>query len=341
MKVLGFGEILLRLSAPGYTKLFQKDYLDATFCGAEANVAVSLAVLGIESAFLTKLPDNVLGKAAENSLRYFGVDTGKIQYGEGRMGTYFLEKGASQRSSKIIYDRAYSAFALMKRDELAWERIFEGIGWFHWSGINPALSENIINICLDALKTAKNKNIVVSCDLNYRKNLWSEEKAQRIMCKLLPYVDICIANEEDADKTLGIKNTLNDMEAGRLDRVGYREVAKKIYKRYGCKYVATTLRESYSASNNGWSALLYDCLNDELFQSKKYDIQLVDRVGGGDSFAAGLIYGFLSKMNHQEIIEFATAASCLQQTIEGDYNRNTVCDIQNLLVKGGSGRVER
>ena len=161
MKVLGFGEILLRLSAPGYTKLFQKDYLDATFCGAEANVAVSLAVLGIESAFLTKLPDNVLGKAAENSLRYFGVDTGKIQYGEGRMGTYFLEKGASQRSSKIIYDRAYSAFALMKRDELAWERIFEGSGWFHWSGIIPALSENIINICLDALKTAKNKNIVV------------------------------------------------------------------------------------------------------------------------------------------------------------------------------------
>lgn len=341
MKVLSFGEILLRLSSPGYTRLFQKDSLDATFCGGEANVAVSLSIFGVDSIFVTKLPNNDVGIAASNSLRYFGVDTSKIIYDEGRLGLYYLEKGASQRSSKVIYDRKNSLIAEAKLEDFDWEYIFEGVNWFHWTGINPALSDNLAEICLEACKIAKQKGIIVSCDLNYRKNLWSSQNAEKVMTQIMSYVDVCIANEEDADKVLGIKTKNNDIENAKLNKEGYVEVAKTICERYGCKYVAITLRESYSASKNGWTAMLYDFAKDESFFSRTYEIQIVDRVGGGDSFTAGIIYGLVSEMKNQDIIEFATAASCLKHTIEGDYNRTTIEEVEKLLISGGSGRVDR
>ena len=244
MKILSFGEILLRLAAPGYTKLFQKDRFDVTFCGGEANVAVSLSIFGLDSAFLTRLPEGIIGEAAINSMRYFGVDTTKIVYGNGRMGLYYLENGVSQRPSKIIYDRSYSSFALAKREEFNWDDIFTDVNWFHWTGITPALSDNVIEICIDACKTAKDKGIIISCDLNYRKNLWDSEKAKKVMSQLMPYVDICVANEEDADKVLGIKPENNDVEGGKLNKIGYECVAKEICKEYNCKYIAFTFRES-------------------------------------------------------------------------------------------------
>lgn len=341
MKVVLFGEILLRLTAPGYNKLFQKDSLDVTFCGSEANVAVSLSVFGLKSMFVTKLPKNPIGQAAINSMRYFGVDTSQVIYGEGRMGLYYLEKGVSQRPSKVIYDRAYSAISLAKRDEFDWNSIFNGASWFHWTGINPALSDNMIAICLEACKVAKSRGITISCDLNYRKKLWSSEQAQKIMMSMMPYVDVCIANEEDAEKVLGIKLENNNIENGKLNKGGYEFVAKEICNKYGCKIVAITLRESYSASTNGWSALLYDSVKRKSYYSYKYDIQLVDRVGGGDSFAAGLIYSMIVGKSYREAIEFATGASCLKQTLEGDYNRVTVEDVELLLANGGNGRVQR
>lgn len=341
MKVLSFGEILLRLAAPSYTRLFQKDSLDASFCGGEANVAVSLSLFGLDSAYLTKLPQNDVGIAAVNSMRYFGVDTSEIIYGEGRMGLYYLEKGASQRPSKVIYDRAYSAIAMARRDDFDWEKIFEGVNWFHWTGITPALSNEVAAICEDACKVAHEKGIIISCDLNYRKNLWSSKKAKTVMTRLMPYVDVCIANEEDADKVLGIRPTDNDVESGKLNKDGYVFVAKEIANRYGCKYVAITLRESYSASVNGWSGILYDSNNEKPYYSKKYDIQIVDRVGGGDSFTAGIIYSLITKKECQEVIEFAVAASCLKHSIEGDYNRISLADVEYLLESGGNGRVQR
>lgn len=342
MKILSFGEILLRLAAPGYTKLFQKDSLEATFCGGEANVAVSLANFGLDSAFITKLPNGPVGVAAANSLRYFGVDTSPVIFGdEGRMGLYYLEKGASQRPSKVIYDRADSAIALAKREDFDWNKIFEGVSWFHWTGINPALSDNMAEIVSDACKVAKAKGVTVSCDLNYRKNLWTSEKAKQVMTELMPYVDVCIANEEDADKVLGIKPKNNDVEAGKLNKAGYEFVAKEICARFGCKKVAITLRESYSASVNGWSGMLYDAVEGKAYYSKKYDIQIVDRVGGGDSFTAGIIYSLITCKKNEDSIEFAVAASCLKHTIEGDYNRSTVADVEALLLSGGSGRVQR
>ncbi len=340
-KILSFGELLLRLSSPGYTKLFQKDSFETSFCGGEANVAVSLAKFGLKSQFVTKLPDNDVGHAAVDSMRYFGVDMSKVLYGAGRMGLYYIEKGASQRPSKIIYDRTYSAVSMALPSEFDWEVIFDDVEWFHWTGISPALSDNMVSISEEACRIAKKKGIVVSCDLNYRKNLWDSERAQRVMKTLLPYVDVCVANEEDAEKTLGITIQENDIENGKLNRNGYEKVAKTIHTLYGCKKVAITLRESYSASRNGWSAVLYDGVEDQIFCSVKYDIQIVDRVGGGDSFTAGLIYGIATQMNNQNIIDFATAASCLKQTMEGDFNRTTVADVEELLKSGGSGRVQR
>jgi len=341
MKVLSFGEILLRLAAPGYTKLFQKDSFDATFCGGEANVAVSLAIFGLESSFLTKLPANDVGYAAVNSMRYFGVDTSKILFGNGRMGLYYLEKGASQRPSKVIYDRAYSSIALAQSEDFNWDLIFDGVDWFHWTGINPALSDKLAEICMDACKAAQQKGITVSCDLNYRGKLWKPEKAKSVMTRLMPYVNVCIANEEDAEKVLGIKPENNSVESGELNREGYKFVAKEICSKYGCKYVAITLRESYNASVNGWSAILYSASKDKTFHSMKYDIQIVDRVGGGDSFTAGIIFGLACGKEEQSVIEFATAASCLKHTIEGDYNRTTVADVEALINSGGNGRVQR
>lgn len=341
MKIITFGEILLRLAAPGYTKLFQKDSLDSTFCGAEANVAVSLSIFGLDSAFVTKLPNNDVGIAAVNSLRYFGVDTGNVVYGNGRMGLYYLEKGASQRPSKVIYDRESSAIALAKRADFDWGKIFDGAGWFHWTGINPALSNELADICEDACKVAKMKGLTISCDLNYRSKLWKPEKAQRIMKSLLKYVDVCICNEEDAEKVLGIKPPNTSVESCELNNSDYVQTAEMICRCYGCKYVATTLRKSFSASRNGWSAILYDAEALKSYFSREYNIQIIDRVGGGDSFAAGLIYALSQKMDCQNAIDFATAASCLKHTIEGDYNRTTVADVQNLLCNGENGRVQR
>ena len=341
MRVITFGEILLRLAAPGYTKLFQKESLDSTFCGGEANVAVSLSIFGLDSSFVTKLPDNDVGCAAVNSMRYFGVDTKDIVFGDGRMGLYYLEKGASQRPSKVIYDRAYSAIALARRDEFDWDTIFEGADWFHWTGINPALSDELALICEDACKVAKSKGLTVSCDLNYRGKLWTPEKAQEIMPHLLKYVDVCICNEEDAERALGIKAPNTDVESGELNKAGYVQTAEMIYSYYGCKYIATTLRKSYSASHNGWSAMLYNSEALESYFSKEYDIQIVDRVGSGDSFAAGLIYAMTQRMECQDAVEFAAAASCLKHTIEGDYNRTTITDVNNLIKFGGNGRVNR
>lgn len=341
MKVVSFGELLLRLAAPGYTRLFQKDSLDATFCGGEANVAVSLAIFGLESSFVTKLPANDVGRAAVNSLNYFRVDTSKTVFGEGRMGLYYLEKGASQRPSKVIYDRSFSAISMASKDDFDWEAIFEGADWFHWTGINPALSDELAEICLEACRIAKEKGMTVSCDLNYRKNLWSSAKAQQVMPRLMPYVDVCIANEEDADKVLGIKAEGSDVESGLLDKTGYVQVARKICSEYGCKKVAITLRKSYSASRNGWGAMIFDAGTDKASFSTEYDIQIIDRVGGGDSFTAGVIYGLITQRTDWDTVEFATAASCLKHTIEGDFNRTTIADVEALVKNGGNGRVQR
>lgn len=341
MKVVTFGELLLRLAAPGYTRLFQKDCFDATFCGGEANVAVSLANFGIETSFITKLPNNDVGIAAARSLNYFGVDTSGIIYGDGRMGLYYLEKGASQRPSKVIYDRAYSAIALANKNEFDWDSIFDDTDWFHWTGINPALSDELAEICLIACQKAREKDIMISCDLNYRAKLWSSEKAQSVMKKLMPYVDVCICNEEDAEKVLGIKSEQTDVASGKLNITGYEEAAKRICSLYGCKYVATTLRKSYSASRNGWSAMLFEAEKQRSYVSAEYDIQIIDRVGGGDSFGAGLIFALISGYNAQDSIEFATAASCLKQTIEGDFNRIRLSEVDSLLKNGGNGRVIR
>lgn len=341
MRVISFGELLLRLSAPGYTKLFQKDCLDSTFCGSEANVAVALANFGIDSAFVTKLPDSDVGHAATHSLDYFKVDTSNVIFGTGRMGLYYLEKGVSQRPSKIIYDRGYSAIALAHKDEFDWDVIFEGADWFHWTGINPALSDEMTEICLKACMKAKEKRLTISCDLNYRAKLWTSEKAQEVMKPVMKYIDICICNEEDAEKVLGLKPEMANVETGELDTAGYVRTAEMICDLYGCKYVATTLRKSFSASMNGWSAMLYDAGSSRSYFSREYDIHIVDRVGGGDSFAAGLIYAMRKGGDCQDIIEFATAASCLKQTIEGDYNRVSVRDVETLLKTGGNGRVQR
>jgi len=338
MKVLTFGELLLRLSAPGFEKLFQSDNLKTTFCGGEANVAVSLANLGVESCFVTKLPNSDIGHCAAHSLDYFNVDTSNIVYGNGRMGLYYLEKGASQRPSKIIYDRKHSSFSMARKSDFNWDNLFEDVDWFHWTGITPALSNNVLQLIIEACVKAKEKGIIISCDLNYRKKLWSPENAQKVMKQLLKYVDVCIGNEEDAQFALGI-NSNSNVEKAEIDISSYESIARKIEIEYCCKYVAFTLRESYSASRNGWSGILYH--QGKTYISKKYDIQLVDRVGGGDSFSAGLIYGLINHCGDQESIEIATAASCLKQTIEGDFNRSSIEDVMQLVKGNGNGRVQR
>lgn len=340
MKVLSFGELLLRLSSPGYTKLFQKDSLDATFCGGEANVAVSLANYGIDSEFLTVVPDNDIGRAALNSLRYFGVNVDKSVYKGGRMGLYYLEKGASQRPSKVIYDRAFSSISMSLPADYDWDKLFEGVDWFHWTGINPALSDWMIIICEEACQKAKEKGITISCDLNYRKKLWSTKTAQEVMTRLVQYVDVCIGNEEDAEMGLGIKAPDNNVESGHLNKAGYEYVACEICRRFNCKKVAFTLRESINASRNGWSGMIYDAIGKAEY-SAHYDIDIVDRVGGGDSFTGALIYSLISGKNDKDSIEFAVAASCLKHSIEGDYNRVSIADIENLIKNGGNGRVQR
>ncbi len=340
MKVVTFGEIMLRLSTPGFSRFAQAGRFDVHYGGGEANVAVSLANFGLESVFVSRLPENDLGQAAINMLRGFGVDTRFIVRGGRRIGIYFLETGASQRASRVIYDRAGSAIAEILEGEIDWERVLDGAGWFHWTGITPALGANCRRELRAALETARRLGLTVSCDLNFRKKLWSPGEARAVMEPLMAYVDVCIANEEDAEKSLGVVVENSDVEEARLDREAYFRAARKLKDNHGFKTVAITLRESYSASENGWSAVLLDERGDALV-SRQYDIRLVDRVGGGDAFAAGLIRGLLKKEDSARALEFAVAASCLKQTIPGDVNRVCVEEVEKLIAGGGSGRVER
>lgn len=338
-KVVTFGELMLRLAPENYLRFVQSDKYEATFGGAEANVAVSLANYGIDVAFVSKLPAHEIGQSAVNSLRKFGVDTSKIVRGGDRVGIYYCEKGASQRPSKVIYDRAYSAIALAKLDDFDWAKIFEGVSWFHFTGITPALSDDVAKICLVALKKAKELGITVSCDLNFRKKLWSKDKAKEVMTELCGYIDYCIANEEDAKDVFGIEAENTDIYSGKIDREGYISVAKQLTEKFNFKGVAITLRESISANDNNWSAMLYT--DGQAYFSKKYAMHIVDRVGGGDSFGGGLIYSLLNDFDSQKAIEFAVAASCLKHSIEGDYNLVSVSEVQALAGGNASGRVQR
>jgi 2-dehydro-3-deoxygluconokinase len=338
-KVVCFGEIMLRLSTPGYQRFLQADSFDVTYGGGEANVAVSLANYGLDAYYVTKLPDNPIGDAARNHLRRYGVKTDYIVRGGERLGIYFLETGASQRPSKVVYDRKYSSISSIKPGEIDWKKVFEGAKWFHFTGITPALSDSAAEVTLEAAKTAKEKGLTVSCDLNYRKKLWSTEKANRVMSELIKYVDISIGNEEDAEKVFGIKAENTDITSGELSEEGYKEVARQLVEKFGLKMAAITLRESYSASDNGWSVMLYDGKN--YYKSRKYEVHIVDRVGGGDSFAGGLIYSLISGYDCQKAVEFAAAASCLKHTIPGDFNLVSTSEVTNLMEGDGSGRVQR
>ena len=330
MKVLTFGEIMLRLRAPGHERFFQSNMMEATFGGGEANVAVSLANYGMDTQYCTVLPDNAIGDECIKELRRFGVDVSKVQRGPGRMGIYFLENGANQLPSKVVYDRAYSSIALAKPGDIDWDTVFEDVGWFHITGITPAISESAMELSLESVKVAKKKGITVSCDLNYRKNLWKYgKKAAEVMRELAKYVDVAIANEEDVQKSLEITIDV-DVESGDLDREKYKAL----------KMIAITLRESHSADWNGWAA----CLNDgeNFYVSKKYEIRdIIDRVGGGDSFAGGLIYGLKTHKDKQQALEFAVAASCLKHSIIGDFNRVSASDVEKLMGGDGTGRVLR
>ncbi|MDR1249742.1 MAG: sugar kinase [Treponema sp.] len=338
-RIVSFGEIMLRLAPEGYYRFVQAHTLGATFGGGEANVAVSLANFGLDAAFVTKLPQHEIGQAAVNRLREFGVDTSRIARGGSRVGIYFLEKGASQRPSKVIYDRAHSAVAEAVPADFDWKAILEGTSWFHFTGITPALGDTVALIVMEACKEARARGITVSCDLNYRKNLWSREKAGDVMGRLMEHVDVCIANEEDAADVFGIHADNSDITAGRISHEGYQGVAKVLADRFGFRKVAITLRESISANDNNWAAMLYD--TGAFYFSKKYPVHIVDRVGGGDSFGAGLIYGTVMGFSPQETIEFAVAASCLKHSIEGDFNHVSVDEVKKLAGGDASGRVQR
>ena len=338
-RVITFGEIMLRLAPEGYYRFVQANSFGATYGGGEANVAVSLANFGIDTAFVTKLPAHEIGQAAVNELRKFGVDTSRIVRGGNRIGIYFLEKGASQRPSKVIYDRAHSAIAEASPEDFDWNEIFQNADWFHFTGITPALNDTLAAICLDACKKAKELGLTVSCDLNYRNKLWSREKAGQVMSELCKYVDVCIANEEDAADVFGIRAANTDVTKGTVSHEGYKDVAKQLAGRFGFSKVAITLRKSLSASDNNWAAMLYD--GTEFYFSKKYAVHIVDRVGGGDSFGGGLIYACLNQYDPQSAIEFAAAASCLKHSVEGDMNMVSVSEVQKLAGGDGSGRVQR
>jgi 2-dehydro-3-deoxygluconokinase len=341
-KVVTFGEIMLRLSTKGFTRFIQAQDFDVTYGGGEANVAVSLANYGMESCFVTRLPNHEIGQSAVNHLRRFGVNTKYIVRAGERIGIYFLETGASQRPSKVVYDRSNSAIAGIKKGDIDWKIVFDKCGWFHWTGITPAISKDVREVLSDACIAAKKAGVRISCDLNFRSKMWSEKEAQSVMIPLMEYVDLCIANEEDAEKSLGLKAEKTNVEKGQIDELGYFQVAQTLKKKYNFESVAITLRESYSASNNGWSALLLDNKDCSApYRSKKYDIDIVDRVGGGDSFASGLIFGLLNKSNTKEALEFAVAASCLKHSIPGDFNLVSIDEVEKLMKSGGSGRVER
>ena len=340
-KIITFGELMLRLQPYNYERFVQCDHVEFTFGGGEANVAVSLANYGMDAAFVTKLPAHSIGQAAVNSLRRYGVDTTKIVRGGDRVGIYFNEKGASQRGSVCIYDRTHSAIQLADPTDFDWDKIFDGADWFHFTGITPALGENLVAICLEACKAAKARGIKISCDLNYRGKLWTRDQARAAMTQLCQYVDVCISNEEDAKDVFGIEAEATDIYAGELNHEGYKSVAKQLADKFGFEMVAITLRESHSAFDNGWSAMLYNVAKNEYCFSKKYNLHIIDRVGGGDSFGGGLIYALLSGKDTQAAVEFAVAASALKHSIEGDYNMVTVAEVEKLAGGDGSGRIQR
>lgn len=338
-RIVTFGEIMLRLAPNGYYRFFQDDQLQATFGGGEANVAVSLANYGMDAAFVTKLPAHTIGQGAVNALRGLGVDTRSIVRGGDRIGIYYLEKGASQRGSVCIYDRAHSAIQEAQPSDFDWDAIFDGADWFHFTGITPALGSNLVEICKEACVAAKKHGVKISCDLNYRGKLWTREQARAAMTELCQYVDVCISNEEDAKDVFGIEAENTDIYGGKLNKEGYKSVAKQLADRFGFEKVAITLRTSLSASDNDWAGMLYD--GENYCFSKEYHLHIVDRVGGGDSFGGGLIYALLNGKDSQSAIEFAVAASALKHSIEGDFNRVTVAEVEKLAGGDGSGRVQR
>ena len=338
-KVVTMGEIMLRLSTPGYEKFIQADTFDINYGGGEANVAVSLANYGHQASFVTKVPSNPIGECAVAALRKYNVDTTHIARGGERLGIYYLETGASMRASNVVYDRAHSSIAEADASDFDFNAMFDGADWFHFTGITPAISDKAALLTEAALKAAKAKNVTVSCDLNFRKKLWSSEKAQKVMTNLMQYVDVCIGNEEDAQKVLGFTPGNTDVTSGSLELAGYEDIFKQMTDRFGFRYVVSSLRESYSASDNGWSAAIYD--GKEFYHSRKYEVRIVDRVGGGDSFAGGLICGLLDGRNYKDALEFAVAASALKHTIPGDFNLVTRADVETLMGGDGSGRVQR
>jgi 2-dehydro-3-deoxygluconokinase len=342
-KVVTFGEIMLRLKSPAYERFFQSPVLEATFGGGEANVAVSLANYGMDASFVTVLPKNDIADACIRELRGFGVDTSKIVRKDGRLGIYYLETGAVQRPSKVVYDRAGSAIAEAKAGDIDWKTVFAGATWFHLTGITPAISQGAADLSMEAVKAAKELGIHVSCDLNYRKNLWKYGKrADEVMTELVKYVDTVIANEEDFQKSLGLSaESASAVQEGQIDVELYKKIAAGAMAKYpNIKRVAITLRESKSANHNDWSACLYN--GKDFFLSRKYSItDIVDRVGGGDSFGGGLIYGLNTYDSEKDALEFAVAASCLKHTIPGDYNRVTVAEVESLMKGSGTGRVQR
>lgn len=338
-KIVTMGEIMLRLSTPAHQRFVQADTFEVEYGGGEANVAVSLANYGLDTQFVTKLPNNPIGQSAINHLRNFGVGTDYIVRGGERVGIYFLEHGASMRPSAVVYDRAHSAISEAIASEFDFEEIFKEAEWFHFTGITPALSKEAIELTEKALIAAKKHGVTVSVDLNYRKKLWTSEEAKAVMTNLMQYVDVCIGNEEDAEKVLGFKPGETDVSKGELEIDGYKSIFKQMLEKFNFKYVVTTLRESHSASDNGWSALIYD--GNEFYQSKKYDIRIVDRVGGGDSFAGGLIYGLVKTGDFKYALEFAVGASALKHTIQGDFNLVTVEEVETLIKGDASGRVQR
>lgn len=341
MKVVSFGEIMLRLSPDGYYKLFQKPELNTSFCGAEANVAVALSNFGDEAEFVTALPDNDIGRAACRELMRYGVKTDNIVYTGDRLGIFFAEKGASQRPSKVIYDRKNSAIASVDPSSFDWEKIFDGADWFHITGITPALSDSLAKISVDAVKAAKKAGLTVSCDINYRSKLWSAQKARPVMTEIMKYVDVCIGNEEDAEIVFGIKAGITDVTKGQLDTDGYKKSLRTVAETFGCKIVAYSQRKSYSASDNGWSGIIYDDEKKQVYTSAQYDIRITDRIGGGDAFASGLIYALHNNISPANAIETAAAAGCLDQTLEGDFCLFGINDVIDLAGGNSSGRVKR
>ena len=341
-RIITFGEIMLRLAPEGYYRFVQASSFGATYGGGEANVAVSLANYGHDAEFITKVPENPIGDCAVAALRKMNVETKNIARGGERLGIYFLESGAAMRASNVVYDRAHSSIATAAAADFDFDKIFDGCDWFHFTGITPAISDSAAELTEIALKAAKGKGVKVSCDLNFRKKLWTSEKAQRIMTNLMQYVDVCIGNEEDAEKVLGFKPGKTDVTSGELELAGYKSIFEQMVEKFNFEYVISSLRVSHSASDNGWSACIYSRDTKEFYHSREYRIHpIVDRVGGGDSFAAGVICGMLDGRDFKTALEFGVAASALKHTIPGDMNIVTRAEAENLMGGDGSGRVQR